>query len=73
MWVIHQRLAELWLINKQRPLTEEEEAEFTMCLEANANRAWKLAMLENWSWLAGLADDAEWKERLVSKMEKLDP
>lgn len=71
MWVVHQRMAELTTINKRRPLTESEMNEMAQCLEANANRAWKLAKLENMSLLASMTNDTEWQHKICSQIEKL--
>ena len=71
MWVIHQRLAELYFINEKRPFTEQEERDFLDCLKANANRAWKLAKLQNLSLLASLTNDTEWQHEICSAIDKL--
>ncbi|MCF6095295.1 hypothetical protein L1765_15160 [Microaerobacter geothermalis] len=71
MWVVHQRLAELWLIKKKRSLTKDEQTEFVQCLDANANRAWKLARLENQYLLASMTQDKEWHHHISSELNKL--
>ncbi|BCJ86433.1 DUF7667 family protein [Effusibacillus dendaii] len=72
MWVVMQRLAELWTINKKRPLTEDEMKEMEQCLEANAKRAWKLATLENLSLVASMTNDMEWQHEICAEIEKLE-
>ncbi|GAB7387334.1 hypothetical protein BSNK01_11700 [Bacillaceae bacterium] len=71
MWPIYQRLAELWIINKKRPLTEAEQQEMYHCLEANAKRAWKVALLENLSLMASMTNDTQWHLEICAELEKL--
>lgn len=70
MWVVHQRLAELWTIKKNRPLTESELGELEICLEANAKRAWKVALLKNLSLMASMTDDMDWQHDLCAKIDR---
>lgn len=72
MWPVHARMAELWTKQKRRPLTESEQEEFIHCLEANANRAWKLALLENFSLMASMTNDTEWMHSLCKQIEELE-
>lgn len=72
MWVVHQRLAELWTINRKRPLTESEIQEMGHCLEANAKRAWQLALLENFSLMASMTNDTQWLHEICGSIEKLE-
>jgi len=71
MWVVHQRMAELWAINKKRELTLDEMTEMSHCLEANMKRAWEIAKLKNMSLLASMTNDVEWQHELCAKLEKL--
>jgi hypothetical protein len=64
-------MAELWIKNKKRPLSEDEQKELGHCLEANANRAWKLAELKNWSLLASMINDTEWQHQICREIERL--
>lgn len=72
MYAIHQRLAELWLLQKKRKFTDEELDEFHHCLEANANMAWKLAKLYNLSLLASMTGDTNWLHCICMKIEELE-
>jgi hypothetical protein len=71
MWIVHQRMAELWTINRQRELTQEEMTELLHCLAANVQRAWEIAKLKNLSLLAHMTNDTEWQHELCAKLEKL--
>ncbi|AYK07530.1 DUF7667 family protein [Brevibacillus laterosporus] len=63
MWVVHQRMAELWFINKTRELTDSEMTEMSHCLSANAQRA---------SLIASMTNDTDWQhDELCSKIEKI--
>lgn len=71
MWVVHQRLAELWDKKKKEGLTQEEEKEMEHCLEANKNKALKLAGLYNLSLAASLTDDTEFQHEICAKIDKI--
>ncbi|WP_019123732.1 DUF7667 family protein [Brevibacillus massiliensis] len=71
MWVVHQRMAELWVLNKRRPLKDDEMTEFCHCMDAHVNRAWQIAKLKNLSLLAHMTNDTEWQHELCAKLEKL--
>ncbi|MCR8987999.1 hypothetical protein ABE137_11470 [Brevibacillus laterosporus] len=71
MWVVHQRMAELWFINKTRELTDSEMDEMSHCLSANAKRVWEIAKLKNLSLVASLTNDTGWQHELCSKLEKI--
>jgi hypothetical protein len=71
MWGPHQRMAELWIKQKKKPLTQEELDEMSICLEANAKRAWKLATLENLSLVASMTNDTEWQHEICRQIEEL--
>nr|WP_113758817.1 hypothetical protein [Brevibacillus laterosporus] len=64
-------MAELWVINKTRELTDSEMTEMSQCLSANATRAWEVAKLKNLSLIASLTNDAEWQHELCSMIEKI--
>lgn len=72
MWTVHQRIAELFLISKKRPLTESEETEFIHCMEANANRAYKLASLYNLSLIASMINNITWQHELCKEIEEIN-
>ncbi|ANE47224.1 hypothetical protein SY83_14180 [Paenibacillus swuensis] len=69
----HQRLAELWTLRKDRPWTAEEQREFDLCLDANANYAWKLIQLENLSLAASMTRDYDWLHSICQDIERLQP
>lgn len=73
MWPVHKRIAELWMTKKKRPLSESEQKELEHCLEANANKAWKLASLENLSLVASMVNDTTWQHEICAKIDKVYP
>ncbi len=72
MLPIHQRLADLWNLQKNRPLTNEELDEMTLCMEANMNFAFKLSNLYNMSGLASKIDDLDWLDECLIAIDKLE-
>ena len=68
---IYQRLAELWMLQKKRDLTDAEQDEFIICMEANVKRAWKIIRLENLSLAASLVNDTEWQHQICAELDKL--
>ncbi|MFN2746949.1 hypothetical protein ACINLE_17585 [Bacillus sp. z60-18] len=71
MWGVHQRLAELWSLSKQRSLTAEEMSEFRICLDANMNKCWEVATLKNQSLLAHITKDNDWQFEICSELEEV--
>lgn len=72
MWTVHQRLAELWhKHSNDSELSEDEIEEFKLCLDANTNKAWKLAELENLSLIASMIDDTDWLHDICAEIEKV--
>ena len=71
MMPIHQRIAELWTVNKRRPLTPDEMAEMQHCLTENAKLAWKIAHLENLSLMASMTNDMEWLHDICREIDDL--
>ncbi|WP_127588524.1 DUF7667 family protein [Paenibacillus koleovorans] len=69
---IHQRLAELWVIEQNRPLTAGEALERQHCLAANAAYVWKAASCANLSLLASMTNDTEWQHEICMEMERLE-
>lgn len=65
----HQRMAELWTISRRRKLTDAEERELDMCLEANSSQVWRRIRLENLSLIASMVNDAEWQHEICADME----
>ncbi|MCR8982864.1 hypothetical protein [Brevibacillus laterosporus] len=65
MWIVHQRMAELWFINKIRELTDSEKTEMSYCLIANAKRAWEIAKMKKLSLIASMTSDPDWQHSCV--------
>jgi len=72
MLTVHQRMAELWTLRKNRKLTEAEQSELFICLEANANHMWQKAKLENLSLCASMTQDYDWLHDICVLLEKLE-
>lgn len=72
MLSVHWRLAELWTLQKQRELTEDEESEMSACLHYNAIYARKLSRLYNLSLAASMTNDIEWQHEICVEIEKLE-
>ncbi|MBO8165098.1 MAG: hypothetical protein H0Z34_15555 [Brevibacillus sp.] len=71
MWIVDQRICELWTINKRRPLTDDEMTEFIHCMDAHLKRAWEIAKLKNLSLVASMTNDVKWQHELCAKLERL--
>lgn len=72
MWVVHDRMAELWNIqNNQRDLTKKEMEELKICLDANLNKCRKVAALKNLSLVASMCEDADWQHEICNKLEEV--
>lgn len=57
---VKQRLIELAMIGKLRPLNEEEAREWEECRQALINYHWKIAEYLNFMYMAKLIGDNEW-------------
>ncbi|WP_200889587.1 DUF7667 family protein [Cohnella kolymensis] len=68
----HVRLAELFLHQRQRTLSDSEVMEMTHCLAANASYCWELVMLQNCSQVAYEVGDMEWLHEICAKIEALE-
>ena len=68
---IHQRMAELWVINQRRPLMEHEMIELHHCLSANVKLCWEYAELLNYSLMAHMTNDTNWYLEVCAEIEKL--
>lgn len=68
----HQRLAELYVLNKQRALTTEEMLELQHCMAANVKYCWDMAYLENMSLLASMANDTEWQHEICAEIDAME-
>ncbi|MCG7385129.1 hypothetical protein [Paenibacillus sp. ACRRY] len=71
MFPYHARMAELWSINKKRPLSESELIELEHCMALNAKHCWTLARLQNESLLASMTEDTEWQHETCARLEEL--
>ena len=73
MMHIHQRIAELWeKKNSDAGLTADERSEFAMCLDLNVTYAWKMARLENLSYVAYSTGDMDWLHDICAEIDKLE-
>jgi hypothetical protein len=72
MLPIHWRLAELWTKQKSGALTNAEAEEMSLCLQANANFARKLANLYNLSLMASMTSDWDWQHDICEKIDRLE-
>ncbi|UUZ92815.1 hypothetical protein LJK87_47365 [Paenibacillus sp. P25] len=72
MLSVHWRLAELWTLERQRPLTEEEQSEMSACLHYNAIYARKLAGLYNLSLARRRPAIHSGKHEICERIEKLE-
>lgn len=72
MLPMHQRMAELWILNRTRPLNESELAEMQHCLKLNMDFVWKMAELQNKSLIASMTDDVKWQHQLCANIEELN-
>ncbi|AYB41478.1 DUF7667 family protein [Brevibacillus laterosporus] len=72
MWIVHQRMAELWFINKTRELTDSEMTEMSRCLSANAKKAWEIAKLKNLFLITSMTNDTEWQHELCARIGKIE-
>ncbi|MCA0755531.1 hypothetical protein KP806_10745 [Paenibacillus sp. N4] len=72
MMHIHWRLAELWLLQQKRALTELEKSEMDSCLKLNAKYAQRLAEQYNFGQLASLTNDTEWLREISGEIDKLE-
>jgi hypothetical protein len=68
----HVRLAELFLMQKRRKLTDPEVMEMTHCLAANAKYCWDLVALQNMSFAAYQAGDMEWLHDICNQIDALE-
>lgn len=71
MLPIHQRLAEIWTLKGKRELTDKEVQEYSMIMDLNAKHAWRLAKLENLSFVAYSTDDFDWLHTICAEIDKL--
>ncbi|WP_425453933.1 DUF7667 family protein [Paenibacillus flagellatus] len=68
----HVRMAELFLTQRRRPLTDAEVLEMTHCMAANANYCWELVALQNMSFAAYQAGDMQWLHEVCAQIDALE-
>lgn len=69
---IHQRIAELWQIQKRnRQLTQNELDEMAICMDEHCNWVWKMIKLENLSLLASKTNDPDWQHEICRRIDQL--
>jgi hypothetical protein len=68
---VHQKIAELWIINQGRELTESEMKEMYICMKANANMCWELAYLQNISLMASMTNDIDWQHEISLEIDQM--
>ncbi|WP_237163434.1 hypothetical protein [Paenibacillus sp. BIHB 4019] len=66
----HQRMAELWLQSKKRPLSPSEAAELEQCQQLNVNFVSEAAYLANMSLLASMSKDVDWQHEICKEIEQ---
>lgn len=71
MLPVHERMAELYTLNRGRPLTADEEVELQHCLQVNARYCWETARLSNESLLAALTEDNVWQQEIAAQLYEL--
>lgn len=67
----HWRLAELIRLMQKHHLNDQEAMEINQCLNAHERYCWKLAGLEEMSFLAHTTDDTEWQLEICGKIDQL--
>jgi hypothetical protein len=72
MMNIHWRLAELWLLQQNRSLTELECSEMNSCMRLNAKYAQRLAEQYNFGLMASMTNDWEWLHEVSGEIDKLE-
>lgn len=68
----HQRLAELWTLNKRRPLTPAEMTEVQHCLAANVKYCWEMAYRHNLSLMASMVGDVDWQHEICAEIDTME-
>jgi hypothetical protein len=61
---VHQRLAELYTINKMRDLSFDELDEISACLQINAKLCWDAAYQENMKFMDNIVRDIDYKHEI---------
>ncbi|KJB88606.1 hypothetical protein AZ66_06570 [Paenibacillus sp. E194] len=68
---VHRRLAELHLVQQQRPWTDAELTDLIHCMRINANLVQRLDSLKQLSQHAYEMNDTDWLHEICSQIEKL--
>ena len=71
MWVVHQRLGELWFKYSNNELSNEEWEELELCMKANMEKCFKLARLYNLSYIAYTINDIDEQHRICAEIDLL--
>lgn len=71
MLYAHERMAELWTIQKQRTLKNSELLEMEICQQANALYCWDWARLAQFSLIASETKDVELQYEVCAQVEEL--
>lgn len=72
MWVVHQRIAELWQKHIYgKGIDRSEMEELKICLDAHMKKAQKLADLENLSLMASMSNDTDWNLKICAEIDKI--
>jgi hypothetical protein len=58
---VHQRLAELYTINKMRDLSFDELDEVANCLQVNAKLVWDMAYQENMKFMDNIVRNVDYE------------
>lgn len=69
---IHWRLAELWLLQQNRTLSEDELSDMNSCLQLNAIYARKLAVQYNLGLMASMTKDWDWLHEVSAEIDKIE-
>ncbi|MDQ8733222.1 hypothetical protein [Paenibacillus sp. LHD-38] len=72
MMNIHWRMAELWLLQQSRGLTEQENSELNSCLKLNAKYAQRLAEQYNFGYMASMTGDESWLLEISTDIDKME-
>ncbi|MGO4693737.1 hypothetical protein AB4Z50_05610 [Paenibacillus sp. 2TAB26] len=72
MMNVHWRLAELWLLQEKRSLTEQESSELNACMKLNAKYAQRLAEQYNFGYMASMTGDEVWLQEIAVEIDKLE-
>ncbi|WP_379132923.1 hypothetical protein [Paenibacillus sp. sgz500958] len=71
MLPVHERLAELYTLSRQRKLDLVEAAEMQQCLQVNAKYCWEMSCLNNEALLAMATGDKEWQQSISYAITEL--